>query len=84
MKTWITSDFHLGDDRMEILGRPFGNKDGGGFGRRRSSEKSSGGRRSENNSKNRSSSRRDVDRPDRNSNNDRKPSGFGRKRRERR
>ena len=64
--------------------RPFGNKDGGGFGRRRSSEKSSGGRRSENNSKNRSSSRRDVDRPDRNSNNDRKPSGFGRKRRERR
>ena len=64
--------------------KPFGNKDGGGFGRRRSSEKSSGGRRSENNSKNRSSSRRDVDRPDRNSNNDRKPSGFGRKRRERR
>ena len=64
--------------------RPFGNKDGGGFGRRRSSEKSSGGRRSENNNKNRSSSRRDVDRPDRNSNNDRKPSGFGRKRRERR
>ena len=64
--------------------RPFGNKDGGGFGRRRNSEKSSGGRRSENNSKNRSSSRRDVDRPDRNSNNDRKPSGFGRKRRERR
>ena len=64
--------------------RPFGNKDGGGFGRRRSSEKSSGGRRSENNSKNKSSSRRDVDRPDRNSNNDRKPTGFGRKRRERR
>jgi calcineurin-like phosphoesterase family protein len=27
MKTWITSDFHLGDDRMEILGRPFGNKE---------------------------------------------------------
>ncbi len=64
--------------------KPFGNKDGGGFGRRRSSEKSSGGRRSENNNKNRSSSRRGGDRPDRNSNNDRKPSGFGRKRRERR
>ena len=64
--------------------RPFGNKDGGGFGRRRNSEKSSGGRRSENNNKNKSSSRRDGDRPDRNSNNDRKPSGFGRKRRERR
>ena len=64
--------------------RPFGNKDGGGFGRRRSSEKSSGGRRSENNNKNKSSSRRGGDRPDRNSNNDRKPSGFGRKRRERR
>ena len=61
--------------------KPFGNKDGGGFGRRRSSEKSSGGRRSENNNKNRSSSRRGGDRPDRNSNNDRKPSGFGRKRR---
>ena len=64
--------------------RPFGNKDGGGFGRRRNSEKSSGGRRSENNNKNKSSSRRAGDRPDRNSNNDRKPSGFGRKRRERR
>ena len=64
--------------------RPFGNKDGGGFGRRRNSEKSSGGRRSENNNKNKSSSRRGGDRPDRNSNNDRKPSGFGRKRRERR
>ena len=64
--------------------KPFGNKDGGGFGRRRSSEKSSGGRRSENNNKNKSSSRRGGDRPDRNSNNDRKPSGFGRKRRERR
>ena len=64
--------------------KPFGNKDGGGFGRRRSSEKSSGGRRSENNNKNRISSRRDSDRPDRNSNNDRKPNGFGRKRRERR
>ena len=64
--------------------RPFGNKDGGGFGRRRSSEKSSGGRRSENNNKNKSSSRRGGDRPDRNSNNDRKPTGFGRKRRERR
>ena len=61
--------------------KPFGNKDGGGFGRRRNSEKSSGGRRSENNNKNRSSSRRGGDRPDRNSNNDRKPSGFGRKRR---
>lgn len=23
MKKWITSDWHLGDDRMEILGRPF-------------------------------------------------------------
>ena len=64
--------------------RPFGNKDGGGFGRRRSSEKSSGGRRSENNNKNKSSSRRGGDRPDRSSNNDRKPTGFGRKRRERR
>jgi ATP-dependent RNA helicase DeaD len=64
--------------------RPFGNKDGGGFGRRRSSEKSSGGRRSENNNKNKSSSRRGGDRPDRNSNNDRKSTGFGRKRRERR
>ena len=64
--------------------KPFGNKDGGGFGRRRNSEKSSGGRRSENNNKNKSSSRRGGDRPDRNSNNDRKPSGFGRKRRERR
>jgi ATP-dependent RNA helicase DeaD len=64
--------------------RPFGNKDGGGFGRRRSSEKSSGVRRSENNNKNKSSSRRGGDRPDRNSNNDRKPTGFGRKRRERR
>ena len=64
--------------------RPFGNKDGGGFGRRRNSEKSSGGRRSENNNKNKSSSRRGGDRPDRNSNNDRKPTGFGRKRRERR
>ena len=59
--------------------KPFGNRDGGGFGRRRSSEKSSGGRRSENNNKNRSSSRRGGDRPDRNSNNDRKPSGFGKK-----
>ncbi len=58
--------------------KSFGNKDGGGFGRRRSSEKSTGGRRSENNNKNRSSSRRGGDRPDR------KPSGFGRKRRERR
>ena len=58
--------------------KSFGNRDGGGFGRRRSSEKSSGGRRSENNNKNRSSSRRGGDRPDR------KPSGFGRKRRERR
>jgi ATP-dependent RNA helicase DeaD len=64
--------------------KPFGNKDGGGFGRRRNSEKSSGGRRSENNNKNKSSSRRGGDRPDRNSNNDRKPTGFGRKRRERR
>jgi len=62
--------------------KPFGNKDGGGFGRRRNSENSSGGRRSEN--KNKSSSRRGGDRPDRNSNNDRKPSGFGRKRRDRR
>jgi len=62
--------------------KPFGNKDGGGFGRRRNSENSSGGRRSEN--KNKSSSRRGGDRPDRNSNNDRKPSGSGRKRRYRR
>ena len=26
-KKWITADFHLGDDRMEILGRPFGSAD---------------------------------------------------------
>ena len=39
---------------------------------------------SENNNKNKSSSRRGGDRPDRSSNNDRKPTGFGRKRRERR
>jgi len=73
-----------GGERRRGGKRPFGNKDGGGFGRRRSSEKSSGGRRSENNNKNKSSSRRGGDRPDRNSNNDRKPTGFGRKRRERR
>lgn len=24
MKKWITADWHLGDDRMDILGRPFG------------------------------------------------------------
>jgi len=23
MKTWLTADWHLGEDRMEILGRPF-------------------------------------------------------------
>ena len=73
-----------GGGRRRGAKRPFGNKDGGGFGRRRSSEKSSVGRRSENNNKNKSSSRRGGDRTDRNPNNDRKPTGFGRKRRERR
>ncbi|MDB2632935.1 DEAD/DEAH box helicase [Flavobacteriaceae bacterium] len=70
-----------GGGRRRGAKRPFGNKDGGGFGRRRSSEKSSVGRRSENNNKNKSSSRRGGDRTDRNPNNDRKPTGFGRKRR---
>ena len=63
--------------------KPFGNKDGGGFGKRRSSEGSSGGRRSEGGDRGRSSSRSGGDRPDRNSSSDRKPSGFGRKRRDR-
>lgn len=63
--------------------KPFGNKDGGGFGKRRSSEGSSGGRRSEGSIRGRSSSRSGGDRPDRNSSSDRKPSGFGRKRRDR-
>jgi len=62
--------------------KPFGNKEGG-FGKRRSSEGSSGGRRSEGGDKRRVSSRSGGDRPDRNSGSDRKPSGFGRKRRER-
>jgi len=62
--------------------KPFGNKEGG-FGKRRSSEGSSGGRRSEGGNKRRVSSRSGGDRPDRNSGSDRKPSGFGRKRRER-
>ena len=63
--------------------KPFGNKDGGGFGKRRSSEGFSGGRRSEGSIRGRSSSRSGGDRPDRNSSSDRKPSGFGRKRRDR-
>lgn len=63
--------------------KPFGNKDGGGFGKRRSSEGSSGGRRSEGGERGRSSSRSGGDRPDRNSSSDRKPTGFGRKRRDR-
>ena len=63
--------------------KSFGKKDGG-FGRRRNSEKSSSGRRSEGNDKGRRSSRSGGDRPDRNSSSNRKPSGFGRKRRERR
>ena len=63
--------------------KPFGKKDGGGFGKRRSSEGSSGGRRSEGSIRGRSSSRSGGDRPDRNSSSDRKPSGFGRKRRDR-
>jgi len=63
--------------------KSFGKKDGG-FGRRRNSEKSSTGRRSEGSDRSRSSSRAGGDRPDRNSSSDRRPSGFGRKRRERR
>jgi ATP-dependent RNA helicase DeaD len=63
--------------------KPFGKKDGGGFGKRRSSEGFSGGRRSEGSIRGRSSSRSGGDRPDRNSSSDRKPSGFGRKRRDR-
>ena len=64
--------------------KPFGKKDGGGFGKRRSSEGFSGERRNEGGNRGRSSSRSGGDRPDRNSSSDRKPSGFGRKRRERR
>lgn len=56
--------------------RAFGKKEGGGFGRRRNSEKSFTSKRSES----RKSSRVGGGRSDRNSNN-RKPSGFGRKRR---
>lgn len=63
-------------------GKSFGKKDGG-FGRRRNSEKSFSGRRSETNDRSRRSSRVNGDRPDRNSSSNRKPSGFGRKRRER-
>ena len=63
--------------------KSFGKKDGV-FGRRRNSEKSSTGRRSEGSDRSRSSSRAGGDRPDRNSSSDRRPSGFGRKRRERR
>ena len=63
--------------------KPFGNKDGGGFGKRRSSEGSSGGRRSEGGDRGRSVYRSGGDRPDRNSSSDRKPTGFGRKRRDR-
>jgi ATP-dependent RNA helicase DeaD len=69
--------------------KPFGNKDGGGFGRRKSSEGSSGGRRSEGGDRGRSSSRSGGDRPDRNSGGDRNTGGdrnsggFGRRRRER-
>ncbi len=61
--------------------KPFGNKDGGGFGRRRSSE-GSGGRRNDR-------PRSGGDRPDRSDRNrsasggDRKSGGFGRRRRER-
>jgi len=56
--------------------RAFGKKEGGGFGRRRNSEKSFTSKRSES----RKSSRAVGGKSDRNSNN-RKPSGFGRKRR---
>ena len=56
--------------------RAFGKKEGGGFGRRRNSEKSFTSKRSES----RKSSRAGGGKSDRNSNN-RKPSGFGRKRR---
>ena len=56
--------------------RAFGKKEGGGFGRRRNSEKSFTSKRSES----RKSSRVGGGKSDRNSNN-RKPSGFGRKRR---
>src|SRR5512137_705462 len=24
MKVWLTADWHLGEDRMELMGRPFG------------------------------------------------------------
>ena len=69
--------------------KPFGNKDGGGFGRRKSSEGSFSGRRSEGGDRGRSSSRSGGDRPDRNSGGDRNTGGdrnsggFGRRRRER-
>ena len=56
--------------------RAFGKKEGGGFGRRRNSEKSFTSKRSES----RKSSRLGGGKSDRNFNN-RKPSGFGRKRR---
>jgi ATP-dependent RNA helicase DeaD len=58
--------------------KPFGKKDGGGFGRRRSSEGSS-------NRSSDSASRSRPDRPDRNSSSggDRNSGGFGRRRRER-
>ncbi len=62
--------------------KSFGNKDGGGFGRRRSAESSSG-RRSDGGRK---SSRNGGDRSDRGrggSGGNNKPSGFGRRRRER-
>ncbi len=58
--------------------RPFGKKDGG-FGRRRNSESSS---RRRNDSGGRGRTDKRSDRPDRNSG-DRKPSGFGRRRKER-
>ena len=27
MKTWITADWHLGEDRFELMGRPFTSRD---------------------------------------------------------
>jgi ATP-dependent RNA helicase DeaD len=75
-----------GGDRGRRGKKPFGNKDGGGFGRRRSSE-GSGGRRSDSSRSEGRSSRSGGDRPDRNRSNssgdDRKSGGFGRRRRER-
>ena len=59
--------------------KPFGNKDGGGFGRRRSTE-GSGGRRSGNNSGGRRSSR-SGDRGGNSSGGNRNSGGFGRRRR---